>query len=37
MLVGHPKSYMEVDDPKGVEERIMRSSYDSTDKAIGVH
>lgn len=37
MLVGHPKSYMEVDDPKAVEEKVMRSSYDSTDKAIGVH
>lgn len=35
MLVGHPKSYMEVDDPKAVEEKVMRSSYDSTDKAIG--
>lgn len=37
MLVGHPKSCMEVDDLKGVGERVKRSSYDSTDKAIGVH
>lgn len=37
VLIGHPKSCMEVDDPKGVGERVMRNSYYSTDKAIGVH